>query len=79
MHGCPEIFRGLLQHFRDLRFAIYDEGLIQQNLLFVEFAHAAFDHLFDDIGRLTALARLIGVNRTLARDDIGRQRIDTER
>src|SRR6185437_6307952 len=51
-----------LKYFCYRGFAVDDEDLGKQNILFVEFAHPAIDHFSDDIFGLTRLLRLILVN-----------------
>ena len=50
------------------RLAVDHEDLREQNRLFVEFAHAAFDHLLDDVFRLAGLAGDIGLDGAFALD-----------
>ena len=45
--------------------------LIEQHALLVELAHAAFDHLLDDVFRLAGLARDVALDIALAFDEIG--------
>src|SRR3954471_8160146 len=60
--GSADVLGGLFDHLADLGLAIDHEGLLQQHRLFVEFAHAPFHHLLDDILGAARLAGDLGLD-----------------
>ena len=64
--------------FADRLLVVLDERLLGEDVLGVEIAHPAFDHLFDDVVRLAFLAGLLGEDFAFFVDqrlvEIGRRR-----
>src|SRR5690606_36957843 len=58
LRRSADFLLGFLKGLLDGNVRVHDESLLQQHDFLVELAHAAFDHLLDDVLRLAGLASL---------------------